>query len=154
MSKPQKTGRKKSSTQQEVGLKYGFRSGLEERVAASFADAGYSFTFEEKTIEFTQPAKKRKYTPDFVLNKLDGGEMVVETKGRFVQQDRLKIEMVLKEHPDLDLRILFSNAKAKLSKTSKTTYGDWCDKRGIKWAHKEMPESWTNELMLTDKGLK
>ena len=34
------------------------------------------------------------------------------------------------------------SAKTKIRKGSKTTYGDFCDKNGIIWAEKNIPESW------------
>lgn len=144
--------RRKKTSQEEALRKHGVKSGLEVEFKELFTAAGYCFTYETKTLRFIQPAKKRRYTPDFILIKKDGTEMIIETKGRFLGPDRNKVELSLAQNPGLDYRMIFQNAKAKLSKTSKTTYGDWCDKRGIKWAHKEMPESWANELMLTDKG--
>jgi|DEB19_MinimDraft_3_1074340.scaffolds.fasta_scaffold00530_19 hypothetical protein len=145
MPNPKRT-RRKPLSQEQVGKKYGFRSGLEELFAERLTNAGFKYTFEELTLQFTQPAKKRKYTPDFVLDKKDGTKMIIETKGRWVAEDRNKIKLVLSQHPDLDLRIVFSNANARISKKSDTTYADWCDKNNIPWAHKVLPEEWAREL--------
>ena len=41
--------------------------------------------------------------------------------------------------------MVFQNPKAKISKGSKTTYASYCDKHGIQWAEKQIPESWINE---------
>jgi hypothetical protein len=67
---------------------------------------------------------------------------LVETKGRWVIEDRKKHLLIKKQHPELDIRIVFQNAKTKIRKGSKTTYGDYCDKHGIIWAEKNVPESW------------
>ena len=45
----------------------------------------------------------------------------------------------------MDLRFVFNNSKAKLSKKSKTTYADWCNKNGFKFADKLIPDEWFNE---------
>jgi len=46
---------------------------------------------------------------------------------------------------ELDIRFVFSNSRNKLNKKSKTTYADWCDKHGFKWADKQIPKSWIDE---------
>ena len=46
---------------------------------------------------------------------------------------------------ELDIRIVFQSAKTKIRKGSKTTYGMFCDKHGIMWAEKQIPESWLRE---------
>lgn len=153
MNKKPNNGRRKTS-QQEVLKRYGVRSGLEVKFKDFLAEAGYDFKYESKTLHFIRPAKKGKYTPDFVLTKKDGTEMIIETKGLFTTEDQHKVQFALQQNPGLDFRMVFQNSNGKIYKGSKTTYGDWCDKRGIKWAHKEMPESWANELMSTDKGNK
>ena len=37
------------------------------------------------------------------------------------------------------------SGKTKIRKGSKTTYGMFCDKHGILWAEKTIPESWLKE---------
>ena len=93
-------------------------------------------------IGYTQPAKDRKYTPDFVLLN---NSIIIESKGRFITADRQKHLMIKEQYPDLDIRFVFSNSKAKLSKLSQTTYGMWCDKHGFLYADKEIPSTWLNE---------
>ena len=66
----------------------------------------------------------------------------METKGRWVLEDRKKHLLIKKQHPELDIRIVFQSARTKIRKGSKTTYGDFCDKHGIPWAEKNIPESW------------
>ena len=83
----------------------------------------------------------RKYTPDF---RLPNG-IIVETKGRFISDDRKKHLLVQQQHPDLDIRFVFSNSKAKLNKGAKSTYADWCIKHGFLYADKTIPEEWLNE---------
>ena len=53
--------------------------------------------------------------------------------------------LVKAQNPTIDIRFVFSNSKNKITKTSKTTYGDWCDKNGIKYSDKIIPDSWFEE---------
>ena len=133
---------KASLTAKQTALKYGFRSGLEEKIADNLTLKGVGFTYEELTIPFVEPAKGRKYTPDFVL--LDNG-IIVESKGRFLTEDRQKHLLVKAQHPHLDIRFVFSSSKTKINKRSLTTYGDWCDKNGFIYADKDIPVSWLKE---------
>lgn len=125
----------------EVGLKYGFRSGLEEKIADQLKAAGISYRFEEDVIEYLKPARTARYTPDFVLPN----GIVVETKGRFVTEDRQKHIQVKSQHPDIDIRIVFSNSRSRISKKSNTTYAMWCERVGIKYADKAIPAAWIAE---------
>lgn len=68
--------------------------------------------------------------------------IIIETKGRFVTADRQKHLMIKAQHPDLDIRFLFQNSRARISKTSKTTYADWCRKNGFLFADRIVPEEW------------
>lgn len=122
-------------------LRAAYRSGLEKVLAAMIAAAGLPVDFENHRIPFEQPAKQRHYTPDFVLPN----GIVIESKGLFTAEDRAKMVWVKEQHPDLDIRMVFSNANAKLRKGSPTTYAQWADKAGYKWAHKTIPAEWLAE---------
>ena len=141
-----KPRKKKPLSARQVALKHGFRSGLEDKIADSLTIQGIPFEYEQLVINYIQPAKARKYTPDFVLLKND---IIIESKGRFMTADRQKHLMIKEQYPELDIRFVFSNSKARLSKISQTTYGDWCSKHGFLYADKEIPVSWLNE---TRKG--
>lgn len=117
-----------------------FRSGLEERTAKYLKKLKVKFTYEKLKIRW-QDLRYRTYTPDFIL----ANGIIVETKGRFITSDRQKHLMIKEQHPDLDIRFVFSNPNSKLYKGSKTTYADWCDKHGFKWAKEEIPLEWIKE---------
>ena len=133
--------RRKPLSTAEVGLKYGFRSGLEEKVAGFLTAHGVKFTFETLKVQYVKPETKHTYTPDFIL---DNG-IIIETKGRWMLEDRKKHLLIKRQHPQLDIRILFQNANAKISKGSKTSYADFCVKHDIKFAHKDIPLEWLKE---------
>ncbi len=123
------------------GLIEGYRSGLEDDVAAQLRNAGIDAEYEPEKIAYDQPQKHRTYTPDF---RLPNG-IYIETKGRFVTADRQKHLLVKEQHTSMDLRFVFSNSRGRLSKLSKTTYGDWCHKHGFKYADKTIPLAWLHE---------
>jgi hypothetical protein len=139
--------RKRTGAAFHSHLRAAYRSGLETAIGAALALAGVAYTYESHKVPYTQPAKARTYTPDFVLPN----GIVLETKGLFVAEDRQKHVLVKQQHPDLDVRFIFSNANAKLRKGSPTTYAMWCDKEGFKWAHKKVPEIWLTEPPLQSR---
>lgn len=108
--------------------------------------AGRPLSYETEVIRYTIPAKQHRYTPDFVLMKKDGSPMFIEGKGLFETKDRQKHLFVREQYPDHDIRFVFSNAKNRISKTSKTTYADWCEAKGFLYADKGIiPAEWFNE---------
>lgn len=131
----------RSSNAVPRGIVEGYRSGLEEKLAVQLSQAGVEVAYESMTIPYEKPASTHKYTPDFPLPN----GIIIESKGRFVTADRAKHLLIKKQHPDLDIRFVFSSSKARISKTSKTTYAAWCEKYGFKYADKLIPEAWLLE---------
>jgi hypothetical protein len=121
-----------------VAKKYGFKSGLEETISNQIASKGIEVQYESEKVAYIIPASEHNYHPDF---KLPNG-IRIETKGRFVIADRKKHLLVKEQNPNLDIRFVFSNSKNKINKRSKTTYADWCDKNGFKYADKVIPDEW------------
>ena len=130
--------RKNQWSRKAVAAKYGFRSGLEMEIDESLKSRGIDGEYEQHIIKYTKPETHHKYHPDF---KLPNG-IFVETKGRFLTADRKKHLLIKAQHPELDIRFVFTNSKNKINKKSKTTYGMWCEKHGFKYADKEIPEEW------------
>lgn len=128
-------------TQEEVGLRHGFRSGLEEANARLLESLGVTVAFESLKIPYTVPETKRTYTPDFPLPN----GIIVETKGKLEPKDRAKHLFIKAQHPDLDIRFVFQRPHDKIAKGSKTTYAMWADKFQIKWATRVIPEAWVRE---------
>lgn len=127
-----------------TGIKHGFRSGLEDKIAKQIEEAGLPVIYEQERVSYEVPARPAKYTPDFKLPK-KGGFFYVETKGRWVTADRQKHLLLKEQFPDLDIRFVFSNANAKLYKGSPTTYAAYCDKHGLRYANKVIPDEWLHE---------
>lgn len=131
------------------GIVEGYRSGLEDKISKGLQKLGVPFRYESERIQFTQPEKKRYYTPDFIVTTKTGKTIYIEAKGRFVTADRQKQLMVKASNPDLDVRFVFSNPNNRISKTSKTTYAMWCESKGFKYSKFEedevIPQGWIDE---------
>lgn len=102
---------------------------------------GIKPNYEPIKIAFTEPAKDRSYKPDFVLPN----GIIIETKGRLTTDDRKKHLLVREQHPELDIRFVFQTANNYLRRGSPTTYADWCNKNGFKFAEKFIPQEWIDE---------
>ena len=120
--------------------KYGYRSGLEVKLATYLKEQGVLAEYESMKIEW-EDLTYRTYTPDFILPN----GIIIETKGIFDSEDRRKHIEIRKQHPELDIRFVFSNSMAKLYKGSKTRYCNWCDNHDFLWAHRVIPEAWLKE---------
>lgn len=110
-------------------------------IAAQLQAAGVPAEYENKVIPYEKPASKHRYTPDF---ELPNG-IIVETKGRFVTADRQKHLLIRAQWPWIDIRFVFSNSRARISKQSQTTYAAWCEHQGFKFADKWIPLAWITE---------
>lgn len=121
-------------------IRAGYRSGLEEQIAKELRDLKVPVKYEEKKIKWVDH-KVRTYTPDF---ELPNG-IIIESKGRFVAADRRKHLEIKKQFPEYDIRFVFSNPNAKLSKNSNTTYAQWCKRNGFEYAWRSIPLDWIKE---------
>ena len=124
------------------GVKRRYRSGLEEAIAHQIAAANLPVIYEETTLDYVWPERPSKYTVDFDIAGPNGQVTYIEAKGLFDVQSRHKMLLVKQQHPDLDIRFVFSNANAPIYKGSPTTYAQWCDKHGFPWANRRIPDEW------------
>jgi len=121
-------------------LKVKYRSGLEKQTALALSESQKKVRYELLKIEW-EDLRYRTYTPDF---QLDNG-IFIETKGIFDSEDRRKHVEVRRQHPELDIRFVFSNARGKLYKGAKSRYCDWCDKNDFLYSHRLIPKEWLTE---------
>jgi hypothetical protein len=130
----------RNSERRRMAVANGWSSGFEEEVAAQLDAASVPYEYESERVEYVQ---EHSYTIDFTIRTRKGDRVFVETKGYFTPADRGKMLRVKKQHPDLDIRLLFQNANRRLSSKSKTTYGEWATKHGFIWATgKVVPPTW------------
>ena len=114
-----------------------FRSQLERRIAMNLDMRDVDYSYESMRIEYYIPAR---YTPDFVL---DNG-IIIEAKGYFRVEERRKHMEIRRQHPELDIRFVFSNVDAKIEK-AKMTCGEWCEKNNFLYAEEVIPNEWIYE---------
>lgn len=143
--------KKKVLSRSQLAKKYGYKSGIEMDVVKYLKDKGIDARYEEYKLPFIQPEKKRTYTPDvFVYNKAGELKYVIETKGRFTAEDRMKMNWVKEQHPNVEFRLLFERDGATISKKSKTTYAKWSEKAKFMFSRffkgKAVPDSWIEDI--------
>ena len=113
-----------------------FRSGLEKQVAKLLEGLGISYKYESEKLGYTI---EHNYTPDFVLPNYT----YIEAKGYWAPEDRRKILAVKKSNPDVDIRMVFQSPYNTISKKSKTTYAQWCERHDIPWSsYQDIPIEW------------
>jgi hypothetical protein len=130
----------KSKIRQQA-IKNGYRSGLEDVISEDLKKRGVDFGGYETVKIKWQLIESKTYTPDFILPN----GIIIESKGRFVPDDRKKHLKVREQNPELDIRFVFSNSRNKIRKGSKTTYAMWCEKNNFLYADKRIPDEWINK---------
>ena len=103
-----------------------YRSKLEEKVGDLLKNLDVNFQYETTKFAYTIP---HNYTPDFILPN----GVILECKGYWDSEDRRKIKSVKEQNPDIDLRMVFQAPFNTITKKSKTTYAQWCDRYNIPW---------------------
>ena len=113
-----------------------FRSNLEKNIADLLTGLGVSYEYESEKLSYTI---EHNYTPDFVLPNYT----YLEAKGYWAPEDRRKILAVKKANPEVDIRMVFQSPYNTISKKSKTTYAQWCERHDIPWtSYQEIPIEW------------
>ena len=113
-----------------------FRSKLEEKVATLLKELGISYEYESTQVPYVI---QHNYTPDFLLPN----HVYLETKGYWDPADRRKVLAVKRDNPDIDLRMVFQSPYNTISRKSKTTYAQWCEKLEIPWtSFNNIPLDW------------
>lgn len=131
-----------------------YKSKLEKNNGKLLEESKVAYFYEPKEgrIEYILPATKHSYTPDFWLPSSKGW-IIVETKGIWDYDDRLKHAQIKRLYPQLDIRFVFTRSASKTSKGARQSYADICEGRGrgvfkgLTWqyADKRIPERWMNE---------
>lgn len=135
-----------------------YRNPSEKFLGALLTEEGVEFDYEGFKIEYDVPARKAKYLPDFPIK---GSHIILEYKGWFGKngaKERQKLILLKQQHPHLDFRLVFSDAKKKIYKGSPTTYAAWADENGFKWCEinktrgkVKLPDAWIKEMRVKRK---
>jgi hypothetical protein len=106
-----------------------FRSEFEKDVATQLQPFGFSY--EPFQVPYEIP---RKYTPDFVYEDNRGRCYLIECKGYFRAGDTQKYKAISKSLPwTRELIFVLMKPNQKVSKSTKLTMAEWCDKHEILW---------------------
>lgn len=122
-----------------------FRSKFEADFAGNLKLHDVKVIYEKSVVKYLIPESIHKYTPDFMI-----GHFALETKGVLKIGDRKKMILVKAQHPELEFVLIFQNAKNKIAKGSKTTYGMWADANGFEWYNKIIPKERLKEMQRTE----
>lgn len=98
-----------------------------------------SVKYEPDKFPYTQPAKDRKYIPDF---KTGSKKIYLEAKGKLDLDTRQKMLWFKECNPEITIVFLFMNPDNKITKRSKTTYGMWAEANGFPWL--DYRKDWLN----------
>jgi hypothetical protein len=132
------------------------RSTFEDIIEEQLKAAKVKYEYEPDKVQWTRNVASGKclscghskvgqlcdYTPDFRVEPEKGGWFYIEVKGWLDGPDRTKLRAVRKQHPGLDIRIVFQRNNLIKGTKNKTRYSDWATKYGFKFAFKDVPKEW------------
>ncbi|MDA5241147.1 endodeoxyribonuclease [Agrobacterium sp. MAFF310724] len=102
------------------------RNKFEERISKSHHIPATA-TYESHTLPYTITSN---YLPDWIDHTT---RTIYETKGFWRATDRKKIKAIKEQYPGWRIVMIFYDSTKRITKSSKTTYAQWCDKNGIDW---------------------
>src|SRR5215831_14958902 len=103
---------------------------FEKKIHRQLRRAKAQFKYEEEKIPYVLA---RHYIPDFIIST-KWGKVYVECKGYLRPEHRAKMVAVKKQHPNMDIRILFYSHNK--------SYVRWAEKHQFKWAVGKLPKEW------------
>lgn len=110
------------------------RNKFEKRIELQLKKSKVPFKYEAERIPYVLA---RHYIPDFII-QTPLGLVYVEAKGYLRPEHKAKMVAVKKQHPRVDLRILFYSYNKK--------YAKWAIKNGFRFAFEKIPEEWLKGL--------
>lgn len=132
----------------------GCRSKEEYQVFQALKRLVKGLKYEETKLSYTIPEQDKLYTPDF---ELPNG-ILLEYKGLFYPEDRVKLLRVRECNPLKEIRLMFSNSSHTLDERSATTYADWCIANRFLCCGKSIPKAWLKEkvkpVFIAPKGVR
>lgn len=128
-----------------------YRSKFEAGLGATLDRQGIPYSYETETFRIRletpghtcnscggkQIFRMTRYTPDFFLPR----GRVVEAKGRFTGRDRKKALAFRAQYPKRPYALVFMRDN-RLSKTSETTYSDWCEANSVPYSIGAFKQEW------------
>lgn len=108
---------------------------FERRILDQIEGSGRAVQYEGTRIPYILAGH---YIPDYIIDT-PTGKLYIEAKGYFRPEAKRKMVAVKRQHPELDIRIVFY--KSKSDKKNKQ-YERWAIKIGYKYAFDSIPQSW------------
>lgn len=106
------------------------RNKFEKKIEKQLRRAKVSFKYESEKIPYVVAYH---YIPDFIITT-HTGKLYIECKGYFRPEHKVKMKAVKKQHPELDIRIVFYSERPQ--------YIKWAEKHGFKYAIGKIPKEW------------
>lgn len=106
------------------------RNKFEDKIEEQLRLAKCKYKYEEEKIPYVLA---RHYIPDFIITTATG-KIYIECKGYLRPEHKAKMVAVKRQHPEMDLRIVFYTLKEKDIK--------WATRHGFKFAISDIPEEW------------
>lgn len=106
------------------------RNNFEKKLERQLKKAKVKFSYETEKIPYVIAGH---YIPDFIL-VTSMGKIYVEAKGHFRPEAKRKMVAVKRQHPELDIRIVFYSKKLRDTR--------FCEKHGFKYAIGDIPKDW------------
>lgn len=103
---------------------------FEKRINRQLSRAKIPFNYETEKIPYTLA---RHYIPDFIVETTTR-KIYIECKGYLRPEHKAKMVAVKRQHPEIDLRIVFYRYIEQ--------YIKWADKHGFIWAIEKVPKEW------------
>jgi hypothetical protein len=116
-----------------------YRSAVEKAVGESLIEMGLPHSYESTKLAYVS---HHNYVPDFTI-----GGSHIEVKGWWPPADRAKLLKVIRSHPTVRILMAFENPHLTLNRKSKTTYSEWCAKRGIAWCGLPIPPDFLRQWL-------
>ena len=114
-------------------MKSKLRNKFETRIHNQLRRARINFKYESEKIPYVLA---RHYIPDFIL-ETKSGKIYIECKGYLRDEHKAKLIAVKRQHPAVDLRIVFYSFNKK--------YVKWAERNGFVYAIEKIPKEWLNE---------
>ncbi len=115
-------------------LNSSMKNKFEEKIGNQLKKARSKFKYESEKIPYVL---SRHYIPDFII-ETPLGKIYIECKGYLRPEHKSKMVAVKRQHPNLDIRLLFYSAsKANMR---------WAIKHRFKYAVGTIPKDWLKGL--------
>ena len=103
---------------------------FERKILEQLQCSGLPVKYESRRIPYVLAGH---YIPDYTLST-PLGEIYIESKGHFRPEAKRKMVAVKRQHPELDIRIVFYRYDSKNER--------WAIKHGFKHAWGDVPDEW------------